>query len=165
MNSSAWASLLARTMSRLLASGRPYAMFCGNGGVEQHRILQDEAHLLPERLQRVVPHVLAVDLHRAAEHVVQPRNECDERRLAAAGRADERRALVRLHEEGGVFQHRFRRPVAERHPVEDDSSRETGRRRGRPDARSPDVRPTTVPRSARTPRTPSRTCRMFSTDP
>ena len=52
-----------------------------------------------------VAHVDAVDADRAAGRVEQARDEVDQRRLAGAGRADDRGGLARLGREGQVVQH------------------------------------------------------------
>jgi hypothetical protein len=49
---------------------------------------------LAQRLQRVAADVAAVDEYRAIEDVVQAENQRQDRRLAGAGRSDQRRPLA-----------------------------------------------------------------------
>ena len=101
-----------------------------DGRVEEHRILLHETHLVAQRLERVAPHVAAVDGEPAAPQVVQPRDERDERGLAAAGGPDERHGLPWFDHQRGVLQHRPVRQVAEARMVELDPPAEGWRRPG-----------------------------------
>ena len=67
----------------------------GDGVVEQHRLLGDEAELAAQGLLRHLPDVHAVHEDAARSHVVEARDEVDERRLARAGAADDRGDLAR----------------------------------------------------------------------
>ena len=100
MNSWALASL--RRADDLLSRGVGLAVgdVLPDGRAEQHGILQHEADLIAQRLQRVAANVAAVDAHLSAQRVVEAGDEADQRGLAAAGRADERRRLARLDRRG-----------------------------------------------------------------
>ena len=58
---------------------------------------------------------MTVNEHRAIEDVVQAENQCEDRRLAGAGRSDQRRPLARLDGERDVPQHAVVAVVAESH--------------------------------------------------
>jgi hypothetical protein len=57
------------------------------------------------RLARHVAHIHAVDRHRATRHVVEARQQVDDRSLARAGRPDDRHHLARLGGERHAFQY------------------------------------------------------------
>src|SRR6185437_2873039 len=63
-------------------------------GREQVRILLHDGDGAPERSQRHVPDILSVDRDAPAGHVVEAWDEVGDRRLAAAGRADQRDRLA-----------------------------------------------------------------------
>jgi hypothetical protein len=79
--------------------------------VEEHRLLRDESDLAAQAFERRVLHVDAVDQHGAFRHVVEPRQQVDERRLARPARAHDRDHLARPRLEADVAE---RRPVAVR---------------------------------------------------
>ena len=81
------------------------AQVARDGAAEQERLLRDEADLAPEVVAVHVADVDAVDEHRAAGHVVEAGDEVDERRLAAARAADDRRGLARRGRERHAAQH------------------------------------------------------------
>ena len=72
------------------------AQVVADRGVEEVRLLGDDADRAPEGRQRDPPDVDAVDLDGAAVDVVEARHEVGRRRLARARRADERDELARL---------------------------------------------------------------------
>src|SRR5262245_13989600 len=72
--------------------------------MEEVRLLRDQAHEIGERGQRDLADVEAVERHTATGHVVQPRNEIRDRRLAGAARSDDRRELPGLHREVDVLE-------------------------------------------------------------
>ena len=76
---------------------------------EEERLLRHEADRAAEDRERDVAHVDAVDEDGAARRIVQPREQADERRLAGAGRADERDGLPRLDAQRDVIEHERRR--------------------------------------------------------
>ena len=83
-----------------------------------------------QRVQLGVAHVQAVDQHPAAVDVVEPGDERGQRRLAAAGRADQRHRAARLDRQVDVGQHRPALLVGEGDAVEPDQSRAVGQRPG-----------------------------------
>ncbi len=111
--------------------------------VEQVRILGHDPDRRAQRVEGEVADVVAVDADRSGCHVVEPRQQRDRRRLAGAGRADERNGLTRRDRqrqapehvdvgigfdgEAGVLLHRRdrrirRRRIAEHDVVELDSA-------------------------------------------
>jgi len=77
--------------------------------------------VLPEALEAVLADVRAVDADRAGVHVVEPRDEFDERALARAGRADEADRLAGFDVEGHAREHLLGVVVAEVDVVERDA--------------------------------------------
>ncbi|CAI7678483.1 unnamed protein product, partial [Penicillium discolor] len=72
---------------------------------EERRVLERHRDVLPELGERQVAHVDAVQSDPASRHVVQPRRQRRQRRLAAAGEPDERHGLPRpQHEVDAVEQ-------------------------------------------------------------
>jgi hypothetical protein len=68
--------------------------------------------------QRDVAHVVAVDAHAAAGHVVEAWQQVDERALASTGGAQDRDRLPRLNRDADVAQHVFIcARIAKRHLV------------------------------------------------
>ena len=101
---------------------------------EQERVVGDDGDLGAQRGGVDVAHVDAVDEHRAGGHVVEPRHELHERRLARAGRADERDGRAGGDVERDVVDGGARRAVvAQRRVAELDAAaarRAAGRRPG-----------------------------------
>src|SRR5665648_583286 len=90
---------------------------------EQKRLLRHETDATPEVLLRHVADVDAVDEDAAAGNVVEPRNETDERGLAAAGAADDSRHLARTGREADAAEHRvFGARIAELDVLELDAA-------------------------------------------
>src|SRR5438067_4241299 len=87
--------------------------------MEEKRVLEDHAHLAPQRLECEVADILAVQPNRAELRVVEARQQARDRGLAGAGRSNQRGKLTGLDREGHVLD---RRPVAaavsERHLIE-----------------------------------------------
>ena len=73
---------------------------------EQQRVLQHEAHLIAQRLQRELADVGAVDLDLPRLGIVEARDQAGDGRLAGAGRPDDRRHLARLDAYADVLQDR-----------------------------------------------------------
>ncbi len=69
----------------------------GDGVVEEERVLEHDADGTAQRVQGNVAHVDAVEDDASAVDVVEPRDQAGDGRLAAAGRADQRHRLARLH--------------------------------------------------------------------
>ena len=86
--------------------------------MEQIRILEHHAELLPVVAGVERPGVDAVDAHGAARRVVEARDETDHCRLAAARRPDEPDELTRLDLEAHAAQDLPHAVVRERHVVE-----------------------------------------------
>ena len=76
-----------------------------HGVVEEHRLLGDEADLLAQALERRVAHVDAVDGDGALGHVVEARQQLDERGLARARHAHDGHHLPGARGEGDPAQH------------------------------------------------------------
>ena len=87
-------------------------------GREQERVLRDRRDRAPQRTWLELAHVDAVDDHPPGLHVVQPRDQRGQRRLARAGRADQRERATRRQVEIDAVEHRPRRVVAEAHALE-----------------------------------------------
>ena len=83
------------------------AQVAGHRAAEQERLLGHEADAPPELLPVHLAHIDAVHEDRAAGDVVQPRDEVDERRLAAAGAAHDGGRLARRGPERDAAQHRL----------------------------------------------------------
>ena len=86
-------------------------------------VLQDHAEILPEAVARDTAHIVPVDGDRAAVHVVKAHEQIDERRLAAARRADDGDALAGADIEVHILEQRRLRHVAERHMLQRDAAR------------------------------------------
>ena len=84
-----------------------------DGAGEEERLLQDEADPLRAFLRLVGADVAPVEQHPPARRVVQPRHQRRGRRLAAAGRPDERVGLAALERERRVVQHLAAARIAE----------------------------------------------------
>ncbi len=67
--------------------------------------MQDDADLAAEAGQGDIAHVVAVDAHAAAGHVVEAWQQVDERALASAGGAQDRDRLPGLDRKADVAQH------------------------------------------------------------
>jgi hypothetical protein len=91
---------------------------------EQHRFLKHQADLIAKRRQRVAANVAAVDAHQAASRIVEPRNEADERRFPAAGRAHEGDPLPGLDDEVDVLEDELIGRIAELYVRELDTALE-----------------------------------------
>ena len=90
--------------------------------MEQHRFLQNQAHVFAQRALPNLTNVNTVELHRARCRVVKTRNEADDGRLAGSRRADECSHLPRLNPETHVDQSRALRVVSKSDMVELDSA-------------------------------------------
>ena len=127
MNSSAFASLRrlfdlgARRVGLAVGDVLPDRL------VEEDRLLLDVADLVAERLQGVGPQVLAVDPDRALGGIVEARDEVDQRRLALAGRADDRAHLAGRDFEVDVLEDELVRLITKSDVVEGDVAGEARR--------------------------------------
>ena len=90
-----------------------------DGAAEQGGLLQHDADLPPQRLQRDAADVGAVDGDAAGGDVIEARDQVDDRALAGPGRADDGQRLGGSGAEAHLAQHRRADPeVAEGHPLE-----------------------------------------------
>ena len=90
---------------------------------EEERLLRHEADPAPQVLLRELADVHPVHEHGAARRLVEARDEADQRRLAAAGAADDGGGLARPRREGDAAQHRLLGAgVAELHVAELDEA-------------------------------------------
>ena len=103
-----------------------------DGVVEQHGVLRDHADRGAQRLLRHVADVLAVDQDAAAGHVVEAEQQPRDRRLAGAGRADDRDRLAGRHLEADALEDRPRRLVGEADVLEADAAGAAPRAAWRP---------------------------------
>ena len=83
-----------------------------NRAGEQPRVLQHHAEHAPQRAALQLADVDAVHANRAAVDVVEPHQQVDERRLAGAGRTDDRDHLPGRDVERHVVDERHRRPCS-----------------------------------------------------
>ena len=90
MNSCACAARAAASISSCERAGRAVGDVARDGVVEQHRLLRHDADLRAQRRERHVADVDAVDEDGPAGHVVEPRNQVDQRRLSRAAQPDDR---------------------------------------------------------------------------
>ena len=84
MKPAACARSAARSTSARVASGPPVGDVLVHGRAEQERVVVDDADRVAQRGQVDLAHVGAVDPHRARGHVVEPREQLHQRRLARA---------------------------------------------------------------------------------
>ena len=90
----------------------------GDVAAEEEDVLQHDADVAAQLPEVPLADVDTVDAHVAAAHVVETRQQLDERRLAGAGRADDRDLLAGIHLERDVAQHPLLAFVGEAHLVE-----------------------------------------------
>ena len=100
-----------------------------HGVVEEEGELGDDRDLRPQRAQRVVADVDAVDGDAAFTDVVEARNQVGDRALAAAAHADEGHHLAGIDREVDVLEHRLD-AVAEADVLEDETSAHRRQRTG-----------------------------------
>ena len=116
MNSCASAARAAASISAGVASGRPNAMFARDRVGEEERVLEHDADAARAATASVTSRTSAPSIVIApVVHVVEPRQQQADRRLARSRTADERDRLARRDREVEVAQHRLGRRVAERH--------------------------------------------------
>ena len=112
-----------RQLRRLLhlgIAGVPAAVadVVADGVVEQHGVLRHHADRRAQRVLRDGLDVLPVDQDLAARHVIEPEQQPRDRRLAGAGRPDDRNRLAGRHLEAQPLQDRPVRIVGEAHVLE-----------------------------------------------
>ncbi len=120
MKPSIWACLAASSTSASRRVPAAVADVVAHGVVEQHGVLRDHADGVAQRGLGHVADVLAVDGDAAAGHVVEAEQQPRDRRLAGAGRPDDRDGAPGRHLEGDAAQDRPRRLVGEVHVLEAD---------------------------------------------
>src|ERR1700685_477774 len=76
-----------------------------NGVVKQNGFLSDDSHLLPQRSQRYIAHVEAVDEQASFGRVEKSWNQMDKRALARTARADDGQNLPAANFQVDVMQH------------------------------------------------------------
>ena len=89
-----------------------------DGAGENEAVLQHDAHLRAQRVQRYLGNVVPVDEHPAGIDVVETRDEVDDRRFAGTRGTDKRDGLARFHIEIEVLQNVDGAVVGECHVVE-----------------------------------------------
>ena len=92
---------------RLDRLGPAEPQVAGHGAAEQERPLRDQPDTAPQLFQVLVPHVGAVDEHRAGGCVEEPGDEVEPRVFAAAGTADDGAGLTGTDGEGQGVQDRM----------------------------------------------------------
>ena len=75
--------------------------------LEEHCLLEGDAHDLAQLILREVANVAAVDGDAPLGHVVEARHQVDQRRLARASSAQDADSLAGLHGEADVLQRRW----------------------------------------------------------
>ena len=78
-----------------------------NGAADQRGFLRYDANQVTERVQLVLPHVLAVQLHAALGDVIEAGNQINNGTLAAAGTADDAQRFTGIQRKADVVQCRF----------------------------------------------------------
>ena len=76
-----------------------------DGGLEEHRLLADDADVLTQPLDVVVANVLAVDLHLTGDDVIEALQQLHRGALAAAARSHQRHRLADVHFQVQTLQH------------------------------------------------------------
>ena len=138
----------------------------GDRVVEQHDLLRDERDLPAQVGQPDLGQVAAVEQHPAAGRRVEPGNQVDERRLAAARRPDQRHRFAgRDIEVDAVERRRARRARTAWSRVRSGSRRARGRSppcRDRPPPARRSARTRSRPRSGRAGSSPTTLVSVFS---
>ena len=81
--------------------------------LEEEHVLRNECDRLAQRSDIDACHVGAIDPHCPVERIVEPLDQADDGRLAAARRADKSRRLVGLSHKIEFVENQRSRPVAE----------------------------------------------------
>ena len=113
MKSCAQAAFAAATISSSLAPGLAERDVGADGVAEQIDVLPDIGGLVPQRVARHGRDRLAVDQDVAVGHLVEPQQQRQHRRLAAAGGADQSGDLAGLGDKAHAVEHGFVRAVGE----------------------------------------------------
>src|SRR5450756_782038 len=100
-------SLRSRFHLLLTGVGTAVAYVVPKRSGEEHGLLQRNANMAAQRSKGHVPDVDAVDCHAAAAHIVEARDEVDQRRLARTGLTKDRHRLSRLGDEVHILEYRL----------------------------------------------------------
>ena len=84
---------------------------------EDEAVLHHDRHLLAQGVQVYVAHIVTVNLHRAAVHIVEAGDQVDYRGFARARRADQRDGLAGIDVEGDILEDHLFRVIGEGHIV------------------------------------------------
>ena len=68
-----------------------------HGAAEQGRRLRHHPDLRAQRFRVPVAHIHAIDQNAPAGHIIETREQADQRAFAGSGRAQQRHPLARLH--------------------------------------------------------------------
>src|SRR5204862_436120 len=98
--------------------GTPVTDVLQNRPVKEMRILLHDAYLAAEMTAVELPHVDAIHKYPASRHVVEPRDQVDDGRLARSRRPDEAHHLSGLHVERHVLQYLSHAVIPEEHALE-----------------------------------------------
>ncbi len=90
--------------------------------MKEEYILQHDAYLLAQALERQVADVDPIQRDRSSAHVVEPGDEVGHGRLAHARRPHQRDHRARRDLEIDAFQHHVALRVAETHIAQDDAA-------------------------------------------
>ena len=114
----------------LAGVGASVADVVHHGVAEEERILQHDADLLAQAVERHGAHVHTVDRHLPGRHVVEARQQVDQRRLARTRRPDDGDGLSRFGGQVDALEHRLALFVFGAGVVEDDAPLNLRHRRG-----------------------------------
>ncbi len=134
MKSWAWARRAACSTASSLASGRANAMLSRTEAENRNVSCETVATDAPQLAEIELAHVDAVDEHPPGLHVVEPRDQRGERRLARARAPDQRERAALGDVEIDLVQDRALGVVAEAHALEPQLA--AARRAGASDARA-----------------------------
>src|SRR2546425_12765207 len=95
-------------------TGTPKRDVFADGAAEQQLVLQDEADLLTQRLERIIADVFAIDTHLAFDRVVEARDQAHQGALAGTSCSDDGNLFSRFDREVNMRQHRSTGLIFER---------------------------------------------------
>ena len=109
------AAMISSSRGLRLAEGDVLA----DGAAEQGGLLQHDADLRAQRIERHIAQVVPVDGDAAFGRIVEARQQVDDGGLAGAGGAEQRNRLAGLGFKGDILQHRVAAAeIAEGHVLE-----------------------------------------------
>src|SRR5258706_12482257 len=107
----------------LIAGSRPAKTdVFHHGSAEQESILQYNADLLAQAFGGHVAYIRAIDQNRTGSHVIETRDQVDDRGFACTGGPYESNGLARFGDEIHTFQNRFPLFIFSSHILELDSA-------------------------------------------